>query len=62
VCILTGHQLKDPDVTVGWHSGDTAKINAILGRETIRETPGANRPLVVDNDLDQIIDVLSRHT
>jgi threonine synthase len=62
VCILTGHQLKDPDVTVGWHSGDTARINAILGRETIRETPAANRPLVVDNDLDQIIDALSRHT
>ena len=46
VCILTGHELKDPNVTVEYHVG---------------ETPGAlsNRPTVVDNDLDAIMAALA---
>ncbi|MBM4075318.1 MAG: threonine synthase, partial [Planctomycetes bacterium] len=31
VCILTGHQLKDPDATVAYHSGDQALFNEKLG-------------------------------
>ncbi len=58
VCILTGHQLKDPDITVGWHMEDTEKINAILGQETIHATPNANSPVVVENDLEKIIAAL----
>jgi threonine synthase len=46
VCILTGHELKDPTVTVGYHADDSGKF--------------ANRPIVVENDLDQIIAALRK--
>lgn len=46
VCILTGHQLKDPNATVAYHAGETSP------------PPYANRPLVVDNDLEAIIAAL----
>jgi threonine synthase len=45
VCILTGHQLKDPTATVGYH---TAKQDA-------GPAAFANRPVAVANDLEQII-------
>ncbi|MEL7238252.1 MAG: threonine synthase [Planctomycetota bacterium] len=46
VCILTGHELKDPDRTVSYHIGDE---------------PGqqANPPVQVSNDLDAIVEALS---
>ena len=46
VCILTGHELKDPNVTVSYHSSEAA--------------PFANRPIVVENDIDQIIAALHK--
>jgi threonine synthase len=46
VCILTGHQLKDPTVTVNYHSAASGQF--------------ANRPVVVENDLDQIIAALGK--
>jgi threonine synthase len=46
VCILTGHELKDPNVTVNYHSSAGARL--------------ANRPIVVENDLDRIIAALSK--
>ena len=46
VCILTGHELKDPNVTVGYHSDNSGAF--------------ANRPIVVENDLDQIIAALRK--
>lgn len=49
VCILTGHQLKDPNATVNYHAG-----------EDIPQPPFANQPQVVDNDLDAIIDALKQ--
>lgn len=42
VCVLTGHQLKDPDATVAYHTGPG-------------ERPGANRPTRVADDLDSIL-------
>lgn len=60
VCILTGHQLKDPDITVGWHTSNTDSINNILGRPVIDQTPGANAPVVVDNDIEHILRVLDQ--
>ncbi|MBL0870668.1 MAG: threonine synthase [Phycisphaerales bacterium] len=47
VCILTGHQLKDPDVTVGYHTGkgEKATLNAKY----------ANAPIKVPDDLDAIL-------
>jgi len=46
VCILTGHELKDPNVTVNYHTSAGARL--------------ANRPMVVENDLDKIIAALSK--
>lgn len=55
VCILTGHQLKDPDATVKYHTGidmkaaqDTAPRADPRGRST-------NRPIPVPDDLEAII-------
>jgi threonine synthase len=50
VCILTGHQLKDPNATVGYHAGETSP------------PPYANRPFVVENDLESIIEALKHFT
>lgn len=50
VCILTGHGLKDPNATVGYHSGEGGRA---AGRF-------ANRPIVVENDLEQIIAALHK--
>jgi threonine synthase len=56
VCILTGHQLKDPNITVAYHSEDS---------DSVRKTAGAagparyaNHPVRVENDLARILDVL----
>jgi threonine synthase len=51
VCILTGHPLKDPQSTVAYHGGDAPR--GAQGRF-------ANRPVVVANDFDQILAVLSQ--
>lgn len=55
VCILTGHELKDPDATVKYHTGidmksvqDSAKRSEPHGRL-------ANRPIQVPDDLSAII-------
>jgi threonine synthase len=55
VCILTGHELKDPNATVKYHTG----VDMSAAQETAprKEPTGklANRPIVVDDDLDAII-------
>lgn len=43
-CILTGHQLKDPNVTVNYHKD--------------KQGPFSNPPVEVDNDLDAIIKLM----
>ena len=58
VCILTGHQLKDPDATVTYHTGvDTKAAQEHIGAEHRREPRGrsANRPIRVVDDLDAIL-------
>ncbi|MCL2005090.1 MAG: threonine synthase [Planctomycetaceae bacterium] len=44
VCILTGHQLKDPNVTVAYHTLEQQGVNEF-----------ANRPISVENDLERIV-------
>ena len=61
VCILTGHQLKDPNATVAYHGTDQEYFEEILGKRGVKTTEFANRPVSVENDLNQIIEVLS-HT
>jgi len=58
VCILTGHQLKDPDATVAYHSGDRALFEAKLGARGVTDATFANSPVVVENNLQKIIAVL----
>jgi threonine synthase len=55
VCVLTGHQLKDPDATVAYHGMDAALYEKYLKKRGVSETPYANRPITVANDLDAIV-------
>ncbi|MCA9107310.1 MAG: threonine synthase [Planctomycetales bacterium] len=54
VCILTGHLLKDPNVTVAYHSDDQKVFNETLGVRGVRGASFANHAVSVGNDLDQI--------
>jgi threonine synthase len=55
VCILTGHQLKDPTATVAYHSADQKTFDEVLGKRGVRRATFANRAVQVANDLDEII-------
>jgi threonine synthase len=55
VCILTGHQLKDPTATVAYHTADQSEFNRVLGSRGVSRAAFANRPVQVDNDLDEIV-------
>jgi threonine synthase len=55
VCILTGHQLKDPTATVAYHSTDQRTFDEVLGKRGVRRATFANRAVQVPNDLDEII-------
>ncbi|MCA9247137.1 MAG: pyridoxal-phosphate dependent enzyme [Planctomycetales bacterium] len=55
VCILTGHQLKDPTATVAYHTTDQDEFNRVLGSRGVRRATFANRAVAVANDLDEIV-------
>jgi threonine synthase len=55
VCILTGHQLKDPTATVAYHSADQKNFDEVLGKRGVRRATFANRAVQVPNDLNEII-------
>jgi threonine synthase len=55
VCILTGHQLKDPTATVAYHSADQKTFDEVLGQRGVRRASFANRAVQVSNDLEEII-------
>jgi threonine synthase len=55
VCILTGHQLKDPTATVAYHTSDPKTFDETLGRRGVRRVAFANRAVQVPNDLDEIV-------
>ena len=55
VCILTGHQLKDPDATVAYHTTDQELFNKVLGSRGVRRAAFANRAVAVPNDLGEIV-------
>lgn len=54
VCILTGHQLKDPTATVAYHTTDQEMFNKVLGARGVKRASFANRAVAVSNDLDEI--------
>jgi threonine synthase len=55
VCILTGHQLKDPTATVAYHTTDQDQFNKVLGSRGVRRASFANRAVAVPNDLNEIV-------
>jgi threonine synthase len=55
VCILTGHQLKDPTATVAYHTTDQEKFNEVLGSRGVQRASFANRAVAVPNDLAEIV-------
>lgn len=62
VCILTGHQLKDPDATVKYHTGINVKA---VQEQAPRSDPHgemANRPIPVADDLEAIIEAIGADT
>jgi len=62
VCILTGHQLKDPDATVAYHTTDQDQFNRVLGSRGVKRASFANRAVAVPNDLDEIIKAIQLYS
>jgi len=55
VCILTGHQLKDPTATVAYHSTDPRVFEEVLGSRGVRRATYANRAVQDPTDRDALI-------
>jgi threonine synthase len=55
VCILTGHELKDPNATVKYHTGIDMKSVQDLAPRTEPHGKLSNRPVQVEDNLDAII-------
>lgn len=62
VCILTGHQLKDPTATVAYHSADQKTFDEVLGKRGVKRASFANRAVQVPNDLDEIIKAIELYS
>lgn len=62
VCILTGHQLKDPTATVAYHTTDQQKFNEVLGSRGVKRASFANRAVDVPNDLDEIVKAIQLYS
>jgi threonine synthase len=58
VCILTGHELKDPNVTVKYHTGIDMKSVQDLAPREVPTGKLANQPVQVEDDLQAILRVL----
>jgi threonine synthase len=57
VCILTGHELKDPDATVKYHTGIDMKAAKVPAAEPVHGKY-ANKPIRVPDDLAAIVKAL----
>lgn len=55
VCILTGHELKDPTATVAYHTTDQEVFQKTLGCRGVKKASFANKAIAVPNALDDII-------
>ena len=62
VCILTGHQLKDPHATVAYHSYDEERLKEDYGEFGVASSKFANHPISVANSADDIIDKIRKAT
>jgi threonine synthase len=55
VCILTGHELKDPNVTVKYHTGIDMKAVQELAPRAEPHGKLSNRPVPVEDSLEAIL-------
>ena len=62
VCILTGHQLKDPTATVAYHTTDQQKFNEVLGSRGVKRAAFANRAVAVSNELNEIVKAIQLYS
>jgi threonine synthase len=62
VCILTGHQLKDPTATVAYHTTDQEQFNKVLGSRGVKRANYANRAVAVPNDLGEIVKAIQLYS
>jgi threonine synthase len=62
VCILTGHQLKDPTATVAYHTTDQEKFNQVLGARGVSRASFANRAVAVPNDVEAIVKAIQLYS
>ena len=62
VCVLTGHQLKDPNVTVAYHSTDRKEFDEVLGGYGVQRASFANHAISVSNDIDEIIKAIKLYS
>src|SRR5262249_33098666 len=58
VCILTGHELKDPNATVKYHTGIDMKSVQDLAPRAEPTGKLSNRPVQVEDDLESIVKAL----
>jgi len=54
-CVLTGHALKDPHATVAYHTRKEGELAEDYGAYGVRAAAHANRPIVVEDNLDKIV-------
>jgi threonine synthase len=62
VCILTGHELKDPTATVAYHTTDQDLFNKVLASRGVSKASFANRAIAVPNELDDIIKAIQLYS
>jgi len=60
VCILTGHELKDPNATVKYHTGIDLKAAQELAPRTPPHGKLSNQPVPVEDDLNAILAAMER--
>ncbi len=58
VCILTGHELKDPTATVAYHTHDAKYFDEVLRSRGVQHARFANRAVQVENYLGAIVKVI----
>jgi len=60
VCVLTGHQLKDPNVTVNYHSAQGEAFRAAFDKYGVKNAAFRNAPIKTRNDLNDILAVVEQ--
>ena len=60
VCILTGHQLKDPNAAVAYHVAEGEAFEEKFAQYGVTTATHRNKPIQVKNDLDAILEAAQR--